>query len=104
MRGAGWASGRRETRLPRRLPLLLAKPCGVPAHGAWVIVPYLAATRPHQDAADLLALFGPFAVDEAAARAARSRTLGNHLHFCRWREVGRLLALLDTDEVSGTIH
>jgi hypothetical protein len=66
--------------------------------------PYLAQHRPHRDAADLLALFGPAAAAEAAARADRSRTLGNHLHFCRWREVGRLLALLDTDSAAGTIH
>lgn len=66
--------------------------------------PYLAAARPHRDAADLIALFGAFAADEAAARAERSRAVGNHLHFCRWREVGRLLALLDGDRATGTIH
>ena len=66
--------------------------------------PYLAASRPLHDAAELLKLFGAFAVDEAAARADRSRALGNHVHFCRWREVGRLLELLDNTEASGTIH
>lgn len=66
--------------------------------------PYIAATRPHHDAADLIARFGAFAVEEASLRADRSRALGNHLHFCRWREVGRLLTLLNAGEASGTIH
>lgn len=66
--------------------------------------PYLAATRPLHDAADLLALFGPLAADEAAARAERSRALGNHLHFCRWREVGRMIATLGRGRVAETLH
>lgn len=66
--------------------------------------PYLAATRPHCDAADLLVRFGAFAADEAAARADRSRALGNYLHFCRWREVGRLIALLDSTGTTDTVH
>ena len=66
--------------------------------------PYLADTRPHDDAALLLARFGAFAADEAAVRAERSRTLGNHLHFCRWRQVARLLALLGAEHATDTIH
>ncbi|WP_419807255.1 hypothetical protein [Sphingomonas sp.] len=65
---------------------------------------YLAHTRPHLDAAELLTLFGTHAAGEAAARAARSRVLGNHLHFCRWRQVERLLAVLDTEHATGTVH
>ena len=66
--------------------------------------PYLAATRPHHDAAELLTLFGAAAADEAAARAERSRSLGNHLHFCRWREVGRMIATLQRGRVAETLH
>lgn len=66
--------------------------------------PYIAATRPHHDAADLLTRFGAFAADEAGRRAEHSRALGNHLHFCRWREVGRLLGLLGASDVTGTVH
>lgn len=67
-------------------------------------LPYLADTRPHSDAADLLAAFGALAGEEARARADRSRQIGNHLHFCRWRQVERLIAVLRTGEASGTIH
>lgn len=67
-------------------------------------VPYLADTRAHAHAADLLSLFGPLAAGEAAARAERARSVGNHLHLCRWREVERFLALLEDEEVYGTVH
>ena len=65
---------------------------------------FLADTRPANDAAELIARYGEGARDEARARADRSRTLGNHIHFCRWRQVARLVALLATDAVIGTLH
>ena len=66
--------------------------------------PYLAHTRPHHDAAELLSRFGAHAGAEAAARAERSRTLGNHVHFCRWREVGRMIATLQSGRATETLH
>ena len=66
--------------------------------------PYLADTRPHADAADLLARFGVEARDAARARAAESRRLGNHIHFCRWREVERLIAALGEGSGGATLH
>ncbi|HEX8553314.1 MAG TPA: hypothetical protein VF695_01280 [Sphingomonas sp.] len=65
---------------------------------------FVASRRDVVDAADLLAAFGPAAPTEAAARANRSRTLGNHIHFCRWRQVERLIAVLASHEATGTIH
>lgn len=56
------------------------------------------------DATDLIAHFGFGAALEAAARADRSRDLGNVVHFCRWRQVERLVTLLNTDEPIGTVH
>ncbi|MDB5695447.1 MAG: hypothetical protein JWN21_990 [Sphingomonas bacterium] len=67
-------------------------------------LPYLASTRPHDDAGQLIARFGAHAGDEAACRAERSRRIGNHLHFCRWREVGRLIATLGATRTTGTLH
>jgi hypothetical protein len=95
---------RGETRLSRGLPCPFAKPCRLPIYGVRVTLPYLAYTRPHDDAAQLLAAFGSTAAAEAAARAERSRRVGNHLHFCRWRQVERLLALLGSPHATGTIH
>ena len=56
------------------------------------------------DAADLIAHFGIHAASEAAARADRSRELGNVIHFCRWRQIERLIVLLASDEPADTIH
>lgn len=56
------------------------------------------------DAAELIARFGEFAGDEAAARADRSRDLGNVVSFCRWRQIGRLIAVLEAGGSGATIH
>lgn len=56
------------------------------------------------EATDLIAHFGEDAPIEAAARADRSRDLGNVVHFCRWRQVERLVLVLSADEATGTVH
>ena len=53
---------------------------------------------------ELIVRYGVHAVDEAARRAAESRNIGNHLHFCRWRQVGRLIDFLASGRVGGTVH
>lgn len=58
----------------------------------------------YDDAASLIDSFGEHACFEAAARAERSRGLGNHIHFCRWRQVERLIATLLHTETVGSIH
>ncbi len=56
------------------------------------------------DADELIRTFGDDAGVEAATRANRSRDLGNHIHFCRWRSIERLILLLGADEATGTLH
>ena len=56
------------------------------------------------EAADLLAHFGDHAISEARRRAGRSRDLGNIIHFCRWREVERMIFTLDQKAVAGLVH
>ena len=56
------------------------------------------------DATDLIARFGAHAGLEAAARANRSRSLGNVIHFCHWRQIERTIEMLSGAEVTGTIH
>ena len=56
------------------------------------------------DAADRIERFGDDAAFEAAARAERSRDIGNIAHFCHWRQIERVIATLSCDEVLGTIH
>ena len=63
------------------------------------------ADRATIDCADeLIALFGASAALEAAARADQSRDRGNVTTFCRWRQVERVILLLDHDGAIGTIH
>ena len=50
-------------------------------------------------------IVGAFAGSEAAARAGRSRDLGNVVHFCRWREIERMIELLSSfDRADATVH
>lgn len=66
---------------------------------------YLSDASAAADAADLIDRFGAFAASEAAARAGRSRDLGNVVHFCRWREIERMIELLSSlDRADATVH
>jgi len=56
------------------------------------------------DATELMERFGEDARLEAAIRADRSRDVGNVARFCHWRQIERVIATLDSDEVIGTIH
>lgn len=48
--------------------------------------------------------FGDDAGLEAAARAERSRDVGNLAHFCQWRQIERVILMLSADHAMGTIH
>ena len=67
-------------------------------------LPFLPDRRSFDDAADLIARYGDNAGYEAAIRADRSRDLGNHIHFCHWRQIERLIVLMSVDEPIGTVH
>jgi hypothetical protein len=68
------------------------------------MMPYLGDRGEVHDAADLISLLGEDAAAEAAARADRSRDLGNHIHFCRWRQIERLVLLMSIPRAVGTVH
>lgn len=57
-----------------------------------------------QEATELMARYGDFASSEAAIRADRSRSVGNVVHFCRWRQIERTIEMLSTPEILGTVH
>ncbi len=56
------------------------------------------------EAQELLDTHGAAASDAAAQRARDSRNLGNHIAFCRWRQIERLIAVLNHDAPMGTRH
>jgi hypothetical protein len=67
-------------------------------------MPYLRDRAEVMDAAELILMFGDDAGYQAAARADKSREMGNQLHFCRWRQIERLIVLMSVDRAIGTIH
>jgi hypothetical protein len=67
-------------------------------------LPYLSNRKSVDDAAELITRFGNQAVCEASARADESLDKGNHIHFCHWRQIERLIALMQIDEPLGTLH
>ncbi|MEH6758066.1 MAG: hypothetical protein V7676_11175 [Parasphingorhabdus sp.] len=56
------------------------------------------------DAEQLISNFGEEAGLEAANRADKSRAVGNHIHYCKWRQVERLCVFLSIDQSIGTVH
>ena len=67
-------------------------------------IPYLSSRAAITDAADLIARFGDDAGYQAAARADRSRDVGNVQNFAHWRQIERLIALLASEQPVGSIH
>jgi hypothetical protein len=68
---------------------------------------YLPLYVEHRDvteAESLMTNFGKAAGLEAAERAEASRNIGNHLDFCRWRQIERLVIMLSVETTLGTIH
>ena len=67
-------------------------------------LPFVADRATLSDATDLISRFGDDAGFQAAALADRSRDVGNVVHFCRWRQIERLIVLLSVEEPVGTVH
>jgi hypothetical protein len=67
-------------------------------------LPMLADRRSYDDAATLIELYGDHAGIEAALRADQSRDRGNHIHFCHWRQIERMVVLLSVEQAIGTVH
>jgi len=67
-------------------------------------LPLYVEPRDVAEATTLMDTFGPKAGMEAAERAVQSRNVGNHLHYCRWRQIERLIIMLSAHTTLGTIH
>jgi hypothetical protein len=65
---------------------------------------YLADGSAAADAAELIQRYGVHAASEADCRAKRSRNLGNVIHYCRWRQIERMIAAMGATTAGGTIH
>jgi hypothetical protein len=67
-------------------------------------LPLYVEPRDVVEATTLMDTFGPKAGIEAAERAIKSRNIGNHLHYCRWCQIERLIIMLSAHTTLGTIH
>lgn len=67
-------------------------------------LPYIGSRAAYDDACTLLSAYGESAGLEASGRAESARTRGNHIHFCHWRQIERLLVILSIDQSIGTVH
>jgi hypothetical protein len=56
------------------------------------------------EATSLIDRFGEYAPSEAARLAGESREAGNVIHFCRWRQIERMIEMLRDEAVSGAVH
>lgn len=56
------------------------------------------------EATELMTRFGALAPMEAASRADRSRSLGNVIHFCRWRQIERCIEMLNAPHEGALRH
>jgi hypothetical protein len=56
------------------------------------------------DADELINRYGTYAASEAARRASRSRALGNVVHYCRWRQIERMIDRLAAGSGGETLH
>jgi hypothetical protein len=67
-------------------------------------LPLYVEPRDVTEAQALIDQFGIAAGLEAADRAEASRNVGNHINFCRWRQIERLIVMLSVETTIGTIH
>ncbi len=85
-------------------PLPVCEPKQQSKAAAFMYLPLYVEPRDVVEATTLMDTFGPTAGVEAAERAIKSRNVGNHLHYCRWRQIERLIIMLSTHTTLGTIH
>jgi hypothetical protein len=69
-----------------------------------VYLPLFVQPKDVIEAEALIAAHGREAGLEAAERAEASRNIGNHLQFCRWRQIERLIIMLSVEATLGTVH
>jgi hypothetical protein len=67
-------------------------------------LPLYVVNRDVVEAEALIANFGKAAGLEASERAEASRNIGNHIQFCRWRQIERLVIMLSVEATLGTVH
>lgn len=66
--------------------------------------PYLSDPSEVAAALAMIERHGDDAGFAASAEADHYRDIGNHLKFCRWRQIERLIVLMSARAAPGTVH
>lgn len=73
--------------------------------GGWMHdFPYLSDPSEVAAALALIERHGDDAGFAASAEADHYRDIGNHVKFCRWRQIERLIVLMSAGASAGTVH
>lgn len=67
-------------------------------------LPFVTSAHDALAASELLTRFGGEAAGQAAVLAEGARRVGNHIAFCKWRQVERLVRWLEVKVAPGTVH
>ncbi len=67
-------------------------------------MPFLTTRKCAENATELMSIFGTGAGEEASNRANKSRDVGNVVQFCRWRQIERLILVLENSHSVATLH
>lgn len=67
-------------------------------------VPVFTDRMAYDEADNMIAILGQSAALHAADNADSAREKGNHIRFCHWRQVERLIVMLGVQKSFGTIH
>ena len=67
-------------------------------------MPFLMTRHCAERATELIAQYGVDAGREASSRADQSRDIGNITHFCRWRQIERMILVLENGQSGATMH
>lgn len=83
-------------------PARLGRPGEKQARGAPILRDHIhiADRTAIADLDELMRRFGAHASSEAARRAHHSRSLGNLVHYCRWRQIERMIERLGGEEAA----
>jgi len=67
-------------------------------------MPVFTDREAYDEADNMLTILGSSAAIHAADNADQARERGNHIRFCHWRQVERLIVMLNVQKSFGTIH
>lgn len=85
-------------------PKTIARKTGMKSGSLVRPAPVFTDRMAYDEADNMIAILGDSAALHAADNADTARERGNHVRFCHWRQVERLIVMLSVQKSFGTIH